>query len=204
MRGLLKFPLVYNTFQRLVGGTKMRSLCLELLAPKPCEKLLDVGCGPAYYLSQLPALSYFGFDTDEGYIQHARQRFGQRGQFFSEPFTAKHAESLGPFDAVILMGLLHHLGDDDCHRLLDSIASALTPGGRVIALDTVVHPKQNRAEHLLAIKDRGEYVRSPEGFLSLAKAHFSEVKGHLPESSWVPSIYWIMELAHPLGTRGTP
>lgn len=175
----------------------MRAVSLERLGAKAGERLLDVGCGPAYYLADLPRLEYFGFDTDSTYIAHARARFGDRGTFFDEPFTEEKARELGPFDGVLLMGLLHHLDDDSCHRLLSTLATSLKPGGRVIALDTTVHDGQNFAEHLLAVKDRGEYVRRPEAFRALAEVHFSEVRGDLAGGPWIPSIYWIMELRVP-------
>ena len=104
MRALLSLPSVYLGFQALVGGTKMRSLCLALLEPQPGQRIVDIGCGPAYYLADLPAVDYHGFDTDARYIDHARKRFGSRGRFYVEPFTQMHADTLGPFDRVLLMG----------------------------------------------------------------------------------------------------
>jgi SAM-dependent methyltransferase len=196
MRAILSLPSVYLGFQALVGGTKMRSLCLALLEPKPGQKIVDIGCGPAYYLAELPAVDYTGFDTDARYIEHARNRFGSRGRFFVEPFTQVHADALGPFDGVLLMGLLHHLTDPECSALLGVLSRCLRPGGRVVTLDTVVHERQGSFERWLARSDRGQYVRSPSGFEALANLHFSDVQGSLPDLPRVPSIYYAMVLRH--------
>ncbi len=194
MRAILSLPSVYLGFQALVGGTKMRSLCLALLEPKSGQKIVDIGCGPAYYLAELPAVDYHGFDTDARYIEHARKRFGHRGRFYVEPFTKAQADALGPFDGVLLMGLLHHLTDTECSALLSVLSQCLRPGGRVVTLDTVVHERQGSLERWLALNDRGQYVRSPSAFEALAKLHFSDVQGTLPSLPRVPSIYYAMVL----------
>jgi len=199
MKSILESPHVYIAFQRLVGGARMREICLEMLKPQASERILDVGCGPAYYLSDLPLVEYYGFDTDKRYIRHARTKFGERAQFFDETFTREHAVRLGKFDGILLMGLLHHLDDKTAHELLSLAADSLRPGGRVIALDTTVHPGQSWWEHRLAVGDRGEFVRTPEAFTDLATSHFSEVHGEFrPTGSWVPNVHWIMTLRSPL------
>ncbi len=197
VRSILKSPIVYETYQRLVGGIHMRDECLRILAPQAGQRVLDVGCGPAYYLAQMPEVEYFGFDTDERYIEHAKKKFGSRGNFRCSMFDSKVAAELGKFDRIMLMGLLHHLDDDQSSELLSLLAETLAPGGMLVALDTVVHDKQNPVERRLAEGDRGEYVRKPEGFLGLAQAHFHEVDGQLSQKFWVPSIYWIMTMSLP-------
>lgn len=197
LSSLLKSPFVYESFQRLVGGVHMREECLKILAPSAGDRVLDVGCGPAYYLADMPAVDYHGFDTNERYVEHARKRFGDRGEFHVEVFGPAAAARLGAFDRIMLMGLLHHLDDAECDELLGLLARALKPGGILVALDTVLHGEQNRFEHLLASRDRGEHVRSPEGFSALGAEHFEHVEGRLSDSFWVPSIYWVMTLRTP-------
>lgn len=194
---LLKSPQLYVAFQWLVGGTRMRSACIKQLAPKAGERILDIGCGPAYYLAEMPRIDYHGFDTDAAYIAHARARFGDRGTFYCETFTAEHARRLGKFDGVLMMGLLHHLDDEACRTVLALVASVLKPEGRAIALDTTVHDAQNPLEHLLAVKDRGEYVRRPEQFDVLAKQSFGSVEGSIGQEPFVPSVHWCMILRSP-------
>lgn len=175
----------------------MREICVDLLAPKAGERILDIGCGPAYYLDRLPPCEYYGFDTDQRYIEHARSRFGQRAQFFCEPFLDEQAAKHGQFDGILLMGLLHHLDDAACDHLLQLLSGVLKPDGRIIALDTTVHPKQNFFEHHLAVGDRGEFVRAPGAFEAMAKRWFAEVEGSVNKSWWIPAVHWTMTLRHP-------
>ena len=197
IQAVLKSPPLYMVLQRLVGGVQMRNTCIELLSPKEGERILDVGCGTAYYLRQMPEVDYHGFDIDHRYISHARAHLGNRGKFYCQPFEEKQARQLGRFDAVMLIGILHHLDDDGCDRLLDLAASVLGPEGRVITIDTVFHAGQNWFERLLANNDRGKHVRRPEKFLALAERAFESVDCSVENRRWIPSIVCYMILRHP-------
>ncbi len=202
---ILKYPRVYTFAQRILGGVQGRAWALESLQLRSGETLLDVGCGPAYYFGDLPPCRYFGFDTDADYIVHAQARFGGRGRFFAEPYTEAHRTTLPKFDAVMLMGLLHHLSDDEADGLLGLIARSLEPGGRVVALDTVFYEGQSRHSRWLAENDRGEFVRRPEGFRALASKHFGEIDGRVVgDTLTVVSSLYLMMLTRPLAPAATP
>ena len=142
--------------------------------------MVDVGCGPAYYFERLPQpLTYHGFDTEPRYIEWARKRWGDRATFHLGMFDAEHAAALGPVDAVLLLGVLHHLSDVQSVELLDLSARALAPDGRVITVDTCFEPAQGRIARWMAENDRGEYVREPAAFLELASGRFERVEGEI-------------------------
>jgi len=197
LRFILNSPLTYIAYQKLVGGIYMRDESLRVLGVEADMRVLDIGCGPAYYLPDMPEVDYHGFDTDQRYIDHARSRFGDRGTFYCEIFASERANSLGKFDRVMLLGLLHHLDDEQCRELLTLVARVLKPGGECVALDTVTHPAQNVFEHHLALGDRGEYVRTPEAFAALGRQSFQYVDGTLCKKWWVPSVHWLMTLSGP-------
>jgi SAM-dependent methyltransferase len=203
LRRILKHPQVYLLAQRALGGVAARQWAIDRLALRDGERLLDVGCGPAYYLADLPRCEYVGFDTDAGYIEHARRRFGDRGRFFAEPYGEAHRRELAPFDAVMLMGLLHHLSDDEARALLSLVARSLRPGGRVVALDTVFHDGQSTLARVLAENDRGNFVRRPEGFRDLALESFEDVSGEVVgDRLFVPSSHYLMEARKPRASAG--
>lgn len=194
---LLKSPLVYVAFQALVGGTKMREWGLEAAQPRAGERVLDVGCGPAYYVENLGHVDYIGFDTDARYIAEAKARF-PKARFFCEEFGPRHAESLGPFDAVMLMGLLHHLEDPYCDALLSLIARSLRPGGRVVALDPIVFPGQSAFSRFLSKNDRGDHVRTELGYRILGERHFATVEGRVVgDTLRCPAAAWLTVLRDP-------
>lgn len=202
LKGLLGHHALYVGLQKALGADRLRYRCLDELRLRDGETVLDVGCGPAYYIDRLPDVSYFGFDTSRRYIEHARSTWGgDRVEFHCAIFGEEHLAKVGPVDAVMLLGLLHHLSDDESRTLLRLAASALAPGGRVIAVDTCFEPNQGRVSRWMSRNDRGGYVREPAGFTALAREHFGDVTGEvLATTTRVPSSFWMMRMAGPAAT----
>ena len=199
LKGLLAHVPVYVALQRAVGADRLRYRCITELALQSGDAVLDVGCGPAYYLGRLPDVKYFGFDTDERYVAYARRRWHGRGEFRCEIFGEQHLADLPPVDAVLLLGVLHHLSDQDSRRLLGLAARVLAPGGRVVSVDTCFEPTQGRISRWMSENDRGEFVREPAGFTELASGSFGEVTGQVvADATRIPSSHWMMRMSRPL------
>jgi SAM-dependent methyltransferase len=200
VKGLLGHHALYVTLQRAVGADRLRHRCLDELDLADGDTVIDVGCGPAYYFGRLPKVRYVGFDTSPHYVRHARRRWGgDQVDFRCEVFGEEHLDELPPADAVLLLGLLHHLPDDQSRRLLGVTARALAPGGRVISVDPCFHPGQNRISRWMSANDRGEHVRAPEGFVALAAGAFEDVDGEVvDDATRVPSSHWLMRMRKPL------
>jgi SAM-dependent methyltransferase len=189
---------LYIAVQKGIGADRIRYRCLDEVELKPGDRVLDVGCGPAYYFDRLPEVEYVGFDTSQVYIDHARKHYGDRGDFRCEILTKEHLAELGQFDSVLLFGLLHHLSDEQCATLLDLAARSLAPGGRVVSCDPVLHEGQNRVSRWMSENDRGEYVRRPELYDAMAKISFGEVETHVLDTlSRVPTSHYMMRMAAP-------
>lgn len=199
-RGLLSHVPLYVGLQKAVGADRLRYRCIDEIAIQPGEVVLDVGCGPAYYFDRLPQpITYHGFDTDAGYIAWAQKRWGPAATFHCGVFDQASAESLPSFDAVLLLGLLHHLSDEQVTDLLTLTASVLQPNGRVVSVDTCFEPTQGRISRWMSENDRGEHVRAPEAFEALAQAHFGEVKGSVVNDlTRIPGSHWLMHLRGPI------
>jgi SAM-dependent methyltransferase len=190
---------LYIALQKGIGADRIRYRCLEEAELKPGDRVLDVGCGPAYYFDRLPEVDYVGFDTCEPYVAYARRHYGQRGDFHCEILTADHLSKLGQFDAVLLFGLLHHLDDAKCSALLDISARGLAPGGRVISCDPTLHQGQCRVSRWLSQNDRGGYVRRQESYDGMARASFGDLETHMLDTlSRLPTSHYIMRMAAPL------
>ena len=176
LHGILERPAIYDWVMRALGGAAARRRFVdEFLKPHPDAKLLDAGCGTAALLDHLPpGVVYVGSDVNPAYLASARRRYGGRGTFVLAR-AGDDAEVGDGFDFVVAMALLHHLDDDEVHRLLESAARRLRPGGAFVSIDPTVHPKQSRLARLLVSLDRGRRVRSPEGYRALLDAHFAHV-----------------------------
>ena len=201
LKALLGHPRVYVLSQHLSGGAAIRRRCLKELDAKRGERILDIGCGPAYYLPWLDAgVEYWGFDTEARYIKSARERFGARANFTCEIFSDAHLDSLPRFDGVLLLGLLHHLDDGDADALLARVGAALAHGGRVVTLDTCFDDRLTPLARIVARHDRGQYVRSTDDFTTMARKHFASVDGRLIGEDMPLKIgLWRMVLRVPVG-----
>lgn len=189
LRGILNHPLVYRCMQWLVGAERLRRHLAGLIEPTPGLRVLDIGCGPADLLAWLPGVDYVGFDSSSDYIAAARARFGARGRFFQEELRPDTRLDLGQFDRIVAVGLLHHLDDQAALRLFELAAQRLSPGGRLVTVDCCWRKGQHPLARWLIARDRGQNVRSLDGYQKLARSQFPLVEAsyrhnllHIPYS----------------------
>lgn len=188
IRTVLSRPLVYSAFQRLMGAHEDRERYVHhFLQPTAGMRVLDIGCGPADILAHLPDVHYFGFDISEQYIQKARQRFaGRRAQFACKPLRPEDLAELPRFDRIIAIGLLHHLDDDMALEALRMVSSRLAAGGRLVALDPCFTADQHPLARWLVKCDRGQNVRTQEGYETLALGAFDHARASIRHKRWIP------------------
>jgi len=175
---ILERPVIYDRLMRLLGGPAARKRFVdEFVRPVDGAKLLDIGCGTGVLLDDLPSgIVYVGVDLNDAYIESARRRYGGRGEFFTARAGDAFAGGRSDFDLVVAMALLHHLEDDEAHRLLDSVSRLLRPGGAFVAIDPTLHERQAVTARVLVSLDRGRRVRSPQGYRALIETHFPDIE----------------------------
>lgn len=186
LRRFLRLPGGYQGFQDLLGAQRFqRRFARTWVKAEAPMRVLDIGCGPASLLDHLPdGVDYHGFDENPAYIEAARRRHRGRGRFWQARVERQAVDELGRFDRVIALGVLHHLGDDDARALIALAAHVLAPGGALVTYDPTRVPEQGRVSRWLVDHDRGTAVRSPDGYLALARTAFTDVtvdivSGHL-------------------------
>lgn len=177
LRGVLTLPVAYETFQRLIGGDRYRRwLVSNLMRPQPGWSILDIGCGPGTMLRFLPpGVRYHGFDLNPRYIEYAQKRYGGRGHFVCQRVGEAVVEA-GGCDVVMANAILHHLDDAEARQLVAIAHDQLKPGGFLLTYDNAWVPSQSRAARALIARDRGQHVRTPEGYLALVGERFSNVE----------------------------
>lgn len=103
---------------------------IDLLAPQPGERVLDLGCGTGHLTAALAARGarVVGLDNDPAMIEYARRAYPALPFVLGDAVSFRFAE---PFDAVFSNAALHWVT-----RAADAaacIAAALRPGGRFVA-----------------------------------------------------------------------
>lgn len=146
---------------------RRRRLVEEILGPRKGEAVLDVGCGPGFYLKELapavgPGGDLAGIDSSEQMVELARVRCAgianvalHIGSGSSLPFAD------GRFDAAISVQVLEFVAELDA--ALTELHRVLRPGGRVVVWDVDWAAAAWHSDH----PDRSARVlRAWEGHLS--------------------------------------
>jgi trans-aconitate methyltransferase len=106
---------------------KLGEPLIELLAPVPGERILDLGCGDGVLTEKLAArgVEVLGVDASEEQIAAARRRGLQAQVVDGEALTFDEE-----FDAVFSNAALHWMRRPDV--VIDGVWRALKPGGRFV------------------------------------------------------------------------
>jgi SAM-dependent methyltransferase len=119
--------------------------------------VLDVGCGPFSLLRRL-GLEPLGLDRCEAHARSFRAAGSEAcvGAASALPFAAKS------FDAVVSLGLLHHLHDDEARLALGEMRRVARPRGTILVFDAVLpEPAWRRPlAWLIRRGDRGRFMRN--------------------------------------------
>jgi len=102
---------------------------LGLLAPKPGERILDVGCGTGQLTAEVAAAGaeVLGVDSSREMIERARGNYGNLRLEMADATELPFAQE---FDAVLSNATLHWVRDQ--RSAIASIARALKPSGRFV------------------------------------------------------------------------
>ncbi|MFT4162409.1 class I SAM-dependent methyltransferase [Shinella sp.] len=176
---LVTIPAIYAAIQNVLGGAGGRKQVARLLfTGLEGKKVLEVGCGPGScvpYLSHVAA--YTGIDWNPHHIETAQLKYGSnvirfiRGDLADPELIA----DIGAPDAVIGIGILHHLDDMIAADLLARVSSLLASGGRYIGIEPVLHARQNPMARLLKALDSGRNIRTEPAYRLLFGTHYVRV-----------------------------
>jgi trans-aconitate methyltransferase len=137
---------------------------IDLLAPRPGERILDLGCGTGHLTSRIAALGadVTGLDGSVSMIAQARQNYPKLRFVLSDARTFHFNE---PFDAVFSNAALHWI--PEAAAVIECISIALKPGGRLV-LEMGARGNIARIVTALAavMSEAGHAVRNPWFFPS--------------------------------------
>lgn len=195
LRSILSHPTAYRLVQRIFGGyATRREFVARFVRQKAGDRIIEIGCGPAQILSCLNDVKYVGYDPNERYIRDARRNYDpELATLFVGYFGKKDVVLHQPFDIGLLLGVLHHLDDEEACDLIGLMRSAIKPGGRLVTLDNVLIDRQNPFARKLIEWDRGTHVRTASGYRALIGRHFDSVSDAEIHKSFPPYTLYVME-----------
>ena len=181
IHSLLSVPLIYNIVQRAFLHQKTHDLIKKHLDIGAKAVVLDIGCGVGNAIKLLnPDYEYYGYDISAEYISQAADKFEDRPgtTFINDKFNEETSKSLPEVDLALLMGVMHHISDQELTDLLTCISKQLKTGGFLMTVDPVRFKGQNFLASALVSVDRGKAVRSSDGYLGLLSEQFRVIHSH--------------------------
>jgi cyclopropane-fatty-acyl-phospholipid synthase len=115
---------------------KLELVC-EKLGLREGERVLDIGCGWgsfAIHAARSRGVRVLGITLSEPQAALARRRVAERGLDDRVEIRVADYRQLDeePFDAVVSIGMVEHVGASQIDRYARTIARVLRPGGRVL------------------------------------------------------------------------
>jgi len=179
---VLSKPRIYNLFHSIIGKKRSRIRFVQkCINPFPGCKILDIGCGTAVILSYLPNSigQYNGFDMNQSYIEFAKKRWKDKAntRFFCQRVEDARIVETEYYDIVLAIGILHHLTDSEASGLFNITNQALKVNGVFITYDNVYVENQHWFAKWFISRDRGQAVRTVDGYKRLAAQYFIDIEG---------------------------
>lgn len=179
---LLGNTLVYKTFKNLVSPPRLVAKTVEDFLQVPDgSRVLDLGCGYGdiahFYTNRC---KYLGIDSNDSYIKEARRRNANNdAEFLVGDVSDSDIRNRGPFDLVLMTGVLHHLPSNLVIDVVNGSKDLVSETGRFVAIEPVFSPDQRLSARLIIASDRGRFVRDKDGYLNLLKSGFTNVDGEV-------------------------
>ena len=172
-KAILGIPWIFRKLRRYVLGGFDFSPIYKALEIRQDDVVMDIGCGTGESIEHLSDFAeYHGFDIDERAINFFQRRKKSKMYLYNRTFEKEDMTRIKP-DKVIMIGLLHHINEEEGKRLFDF----LSRGGveRIVTLDTVYIPGW-WTNNLLAFLDRGGYVRTTSEYRDLVRGMGFEIE----------------------------
>jgi SAM-dependent methyltransferase len=161
----LSIPWVYDRIRPLaIGGLDYGEIA-RFCGVSDADRVFELGCGTGSLLQFLKCRKYLGADTDSAALQRARRFSSPSIRFLEGNSWDQACEELNP-TVILMIGLVHHLSDEDFQSVVSRIRRAVRGPLRIVSFESTFLPR-HVISNLLSALDRGRYVRTPEAYAAL-------------------------------------
>jgi len=184
VKKILNIPVVWNTFQYLVGANSFKSTMYPSVFLSLSGKLLDFGCSCGNTTPFFMDFDYWGIDVDKEAISEAGRKFASYPNIKFQYVDL----TVGPFkkeffDHILFAGTAHHVTPDDLNLITKNLLASLRPGGEMHIFEPIRQEKDYFITRLFIRFDQGKYIRTKEEL-----ENFFEQRGyHISEKKLFPS-----------------
>jgi SAM-dependent methyltransferase len=129
-RTVESYEVIADEYAAETEGSHVLSGGLTRLAETlPGGHVLEIGSGPGWDADQLEdaGMTVRRTDVTQGFIDFQRNRGKE-----IDRLDAINDDLGGPYDAVVTLHVLQHMGPDELETVLSKVAGALRPGGRFL------------------------------------------------------------------------
>jgi SAM-dependent methyltransferase len=116
-----------------------KSVIVPLLELKATDRALDLGCGIGRWadIFKCAVGAYHGIDPSAALIDIARARLKDEARvsfqvLSAEEASAERLDMPGPFDVILLTGVLHYMNDDACLAAVRRAGASSGTGARLL------------------------------------------------------------------------
>lgn len=176
--GVLSIPLIFEWQQKLCNNYGAVHEAFKSHLTVSGKDILDIGCSTgtcAAAAVDMDQNRYVGIDIVPEYVKIAGDRYPQ-GTFLAMDARRLEFESKR-FDLILIISSLHHMEDQVVADCFTEVRRVLKDDGTVLSCEPLFTPGSYLSNFLLKL-DRGEYIRSEEGYQRFLKNFQIVEKGY--------------------------
>jgi len=158
---------------------------------KSKKRILDLGCGTGEFSVFFNPETYIGIDIEKNYIDFARDNY--QGKFLVEDATSLSFEN-DCFDGVVILGVLHHIDDEKCLKILAEVKRVVKPSGTILIIEDVDSAEGNCLARLIQSCDKGKHIRTKAEYTNLLGTTFNIIENYKIKSGLCPYQVFTLEM----------
>jgi len=156
----------------------------------PGDQVLDLGCGTGEFSVFIPSQQYIGLDIEPAYIEYAKKNYAGK-------FILGDASKLDfpdrSFNKIMVIGVFHHMSDALSGKVLHEASRVLSDDGTFLFVEDLSSPENNFLTRWLHKLDKGEFIRTTEGYRNLVSPHFKIEKSFTMKSGLHPYQVFVLK-----------